>query len=289
MSVFVLKLLAVISMFIDHLTYVLRLSGHLAYGPQYITGRAIGRPAFLIYCFLLVNGFGKTRDRKKYLSRLIMFAAVSQIPFSFAFSVGTYQNLGWTQFSFGWHTALILLFPLAVYFLCVCELRFDFSLIWLAAVFFASTVKLTYRGLFLFDTDTNVFYTLALGMAMMMAAEYARSDRRKWWKLLLIAAALLVEMYFVQPHSDYGILGACIIFALYLTKNSRVVQCLVIILGCLAEYYWSVPYFIAAVCAVVPIMIYNGRLGPKMRRFFYIFYPAHLALLGVFFFILSRR
>lgn len=291
MSVFVLKLLAVVSMFIDHLTYVLYLSGHIPYGTLYIVGRAIGRPAFLVYCFLLVNGFEKTRDRKKYLARLIEFAVISQIPFSLAFTRDNFRaansNCG-MLFSIDAQKALILLLPLAVYFIVVCECRAKPSLFWLAAAFFASSATLTVRGITLLSADTNVFYTLAAGMALMLSADFAVSERRSWWKLLLIAAALGVELYFVQVDSDYGILGAAIIFLLYLTRRWRPVQVMVVALSSLAEYYWSVPYFAAALTALIPILLYNGKLGPKMRSAFYIFYPAHLALLGAVFIALSR-
>lgn len=291
MSVFVLKLLAVVSMFIDHLTYVLYLSGHIPYGTLYIVGRAIGRPAFLVYCFLLVNGFEKTRDRKKYLARLIEFAVISQIPFSLAFTRDNFRaansNCG-MLLSIDAQKTLILLLPLAVYFIVVCECRAKPSLFWLVAAFFASSATLTVRGITLLSADTNVFYTLAAGMALMLSADFAVSERRSWWKLLLIVAALGVDLYFVQVDSDYGILGAAIIFLLYLTRRWRPVQVMVVALSSLAEYYWSVPYFAAALTALVPILLYNGKLGPKMRSAFYIFYPAHLALLGAVFIALSR-
>lgn len=77
MSSFDLKLIAMITMLVDHLGAVLF--------PQYISLRIIGRISFPIYSFLLVEGYLHTHNLKKYISRLIIFALISEIPFDLVF------------------------------------------------------------------------------------------------------------------------------------------------------------------------------------------------------------
>lgn len=88
-----LKIIALSTMIIDHYGAIFQ-SNIMIY-------RIIGRLAFPIYCFLLVEGYTHTSDIKKYASRLLIFAFISEIPFDLAFfdQVGTWhQNIFFTLF-----------------------------------------------------------------------------------------------------------------------------------------------------------------------------------------------
>lgn len=77
MNSFQLKWIAIISMAIDHTGAVLF--------PENAALRCIGRIAFPVFCFLLVEGFIHTRDVRRYMGRLALFAFLSEIPFDLAF------------------------------------------------------------------------------------------------------------------------------------------------------------------------------------------------------------
>jgi hypothetical protein len=90
-----LKWIAMTSMLIDHIGYVF-----LQGTSYYIWFRAIGRIAFPLYCFLLVEGFFHTHNLKNYCIRIAIWAVVTEIPFDLMAS-GTpfapnYQNVLFT-------------------------------------------------------------------------------------------------------------------------------------------------------------------------------------------------
>ena len=72
----VLKILAIVTMTIDHI-------GAIFY-PSFDFLRIIGRIAFPIFCYLLVLGVESTQSIKNYFMRLVAFAFISQIPFFLA-------------------------------------------------------------------------------------------------------------------------------------------------------------------------------------------------------------
>ena len=88
----VLKLIAVITMLIDHSYHVLdKFPGfrHVFWKINaeyqvsfYLLCRTVGRIAFPLYAFLLTEGFRHTHDRKKYALNLFIFALISEIPWN---------------------------------------------------------------------------------------------------------------------------------------------------------------------------------------------------------------
>ncbi len=88
-----LKLIAITSMLIDHTAgYVLQWQdwanvcllqiGHHEITPYFILRSVIGRWAFPLFAFLIVEGFLHTHDRKKYGWNLFVFALISEIPWN---------------------------------------------------------------------------------------------------------------------------------------------------------------------------------------------------------------
>lgn len=73
MTSFMLRLLALLSMLADH-------TG-LALFPRVGVFRCVGRLAFPLYCFLLVQGYIHTHNVRAYARRLLLLAILSEIPF----------------------------------------------------------------------------------------------------------------------------------------------------------------------------------------------------------------
>ncbi len=215
-----LKIIAIILMFIDHVgaviveqgvlrmpevTSVPRLWEQIRNIDQVI--RAIGRPAFPIFCFLLVEGFLHTHNRGKYTLRLFLFALVSEIPFD-----------------------------LAIY------------------------------GHFWYPEKQNVFFTLLIGLLVMIAC--TRFQKHVWLQTFFLALGLFAGHFL---GTDYGYKGVFLIEILYLLRSDRRIQAL----GGALAISWE----LTAPLAFIPIWFYNGLRGTSLKYFFYWFYPVHLLLL----------
>ncbi|MCR5294417.1 MAG: conjugal transfer protein TraX [Lachnospiraceae bacterium] len=218
-----LKIIAVASMLIDHLAAGILLPVYIMpYAPIsqgtsvytlyqiYNVMRGIGRAAFPIYCFLLVEGFLHTRNRSKYLQRLLIFALISELPFD----------------------------------LCFQKTMWDLN-------------------------HQNVFFTLALGLMMLMLWEYCEDKPYKG--LLRFLTFVLTAFTAFALCTDYDVFGILLILVLYLLRKWRVPQ---VFFGLLAICY-ELP---EVILGFIPILLYNGKRGRQLKMAFYALYPIHLLL-----------
>lgn len=170
-----LKLLAIIFMLIDHIAAT---SSYLYFEHHslYLIMRIIGRLAFPIFAFLLVEGFLHTRNRYKYLLRLSIFAIISEVPFDLAF-YGSYYELSHQNVFFTLSIGLIALILFDKY------VQEDFSKA------FMYLILMCLLALILM-TDYN-----AIGVLIIFAFYYYRKDFKK----LTFALIVLNSLFVLEP------------------------------------------------------------------------------------------
>lgn len=241
-----LKLIAIITMLIDHIaaiiikgTYSVQDSdgvfvfyNDFAY-QAYRIMRIVGRMAFPIFCFLLVQGFYHTRNKVKYCLTLFAFAILSEIPFDMAFEGKLFtmesNNVMWT----------LLLGILTIWILDEIYNNPRFlnksknEIKWLIATLLRCTAMMT------------------LVMLSMLCAEY-------WLKCDYGASgiAAICIMYLLYKYPLFGFFAGVIMLGLL----------------CGEEEY-------VALLMLIPLYFYNGQRGKQIKYLFYFFYPAHLLIL----------
>lgn len=87
-----LHILAMVFMLCDHLW------GTIVPGNDWLT--CVGRLAYPIFAFMIVEGYFHTKNLKKYVLRLLIFALISELPFNLAVGGALFypfhQNVLWT-------------------------------------------------------------------------------------------------------------------------------------------------------------------------------------------------
>ena len=125
----------------------------------------------------------------------------------------------------------------------------------------------------------NVMFTLATGFAAMALIEYGK------WAVIGLPIFFIVAEYL---HMDYCAYGIAMIVGFYLIskflgkKKQKIWRWLAYII----TFFTSTTIYVAAkqnatqlfaLLAIIPIILYNGKLGKRLPKWFgYIFYPAHL-------------
>lgn len=278
------KLVGIITMLIDHFAAAIlgRILISSSWSEQLYTFytflRLVGRLGFPIFCFLLVEGFGKTRSKTKYAVRLGLFALISEVPFDLALCAKVleyeYQNVYFTLFlgmlalcAYDFFSKHRL--PMVLQW-ALCIVGVVLSGIWLKVNFlknvgFESTV-----------VERVSFLALCFWVLILLGLYGWRTS----WERMRTAGMNLAALSFFMLladflRTDYSGMGVLTITVIYILRSSKVRAmaggCLVLTLMSLTE--------ITAFFSLIPVGNYNGRRGLKLKYFFYAFYPVHLLLL----------
>lgn len=224
MTAFVLKVIACISMFIDHVAYALTAPGSWIYE----VGRNAGRIAAPIFWFLIVEGYFHTRNLKKYFLRLGVFALISELPFDLLTAT---RNTSGNYFA-----------------------------------------------------HQNTMITLLIGLAAVAILDYIRKKylAQPWiyntlGVIVIVSFCMLAE--FVK--CDYSSLGVLCILVFYFFRGNKLYTAIGFFAWILIYVSFQSKREIYAVLALIPILLYNGERGKRVRYFMYVFYPVHMLVIAL--------
>jgi hypothetical protein len=223
-----LKLIAIIAMTIDHLTWTL-FPGYPSTWYSY-AGHIIGRLTAPIMWFFIAEGCFYTHDRKRYILRLALFAVISHFAYAFCFGISPIP-LGTGLFN---QTSIMWPLLLAV---IVIDIEENEKLpLWLRLLVIPIACLLA------FPSDWSVTPVLAS-----LCLYYHRGNFKRQSLDIVLWSALYAAAYMLLINRAYGLVQLC-------------------------------------TCLTIPLLKrYNGTKGSGnyMKWLFYIYYPAHLILIGI--------
>lgn len=293
MSNFVLKLLALCAMFIDHVAEVFGWEGWglFSFNSNYL--RYIGRISYPVFAFCIITGWKHTSNKEKYFSRLALFSVISQIPFSMALYVPNMTVTSSTNaFTFRVVPAFLLVALIAVvsywHFVLHNKIRGSLFVVAVFAILPAFLLKVNYMWLLTSDS-LNVLYTLTIGFALLFIIEKikAKSLHIIEYIWLIILAGLLLLAYGTNADYGIGLMGIVLIVALYFAQKSKLLQSGVVAIWGVIYYGLVIGNWGNAVATLIPaflILMYNQKRGANnvlAKWFFYMFYPLHLLFIGL--------
>jgi hypothetical protein len=133
----------------------------------------------------------------------------------------------------------------------------------------------------------NILFTLALGVLTLLLMQKIKNLPMK---ILMIVAMLAVAHFAKFSYGAYGILS--ILGSYLFLKNRKAGMASLFVLPFLENLRLFLVNIIFpqlfAFLSIIPIYFYNGKPGEKISRWwFYWFYPAHMAILAVIFYIIK--
>lgn len=293
-----LKLIALITMFIDHIGAV--------FFPQLRILRAIGRISFPIYVFLAAEGCRYTSSRWKYMLRLGLFALISELPYDLALHPGL--PLGLLNRTNVFYTLFLAVVSVQIF----DTLRRQSRAVQIAgAGSLAAFIGAFYLLYLIANSDNEALIVVLVNVVgygytpLMLLACYwleKRSGKDVWKKPGWVSNALAliplaIPLYLSHALGcSYGVLGVLAVFLAFVAR-SRKEQAGVLALWALCFYglravdpllqgeitpaYMAARLILTLATAAMIYFAYNGQRGRRAKWAFYAAYPVHLAILVV--------
>lgn len=172
-----LHILAIILMILDHMWGTIFL--------QYPWMTCVGRIAYPIFAFMIVEGFFHTHNFRKYMGRLLITAFLSEVPFDLMLNGVVF---------YPFHQNVLFTFVIALTGLWIMETVKQKGKLWLTIL---TDVLVVLFG-FLLGTITMVDYYGA-GVVTVFIFYFLR--KRKWWCFL----AQLLLLYYINDEMIGGL------------------------------------------------------------------------------------
>lgn len=294
LSNFVLKIIAIISMTIDHLAVFLYSFNYINDGGLYDFLRVIGRIALPIFIFLLIEGLRNTKNIHKYMLRLGIMAALIYIAILFInsplFNIGINAPLD----RFG--NIFIDLFMLALtYFLFTRKNKIIKALSVLPILYIIGMSLVKYFSISLIPF--NQFHYLYDGL-------YPQYD----FISLTIFLGIFLGYFLTDKYVNYVLKNDKTIIENYkktssyqFNKNASVLLVFIIlsVIYYLIGKYSGIPNLNAymnyeietyIVLGGLFILFYSGKLGLNNKYIqgaFYLYYPLHIVIIFLIFLVIS--
>lgn len=270
-----LQIIAIITMLIDHFNTALNpfviLYSHYGVDIEVASGisdflEGIGRAAFPIFAFLLVDGCRRTRSLPRYVFRLGIFAVLSEFCYDFAFdhdypSIFPLKNLPNVIHEFrpvSPSSVMISLFCGALFILAIQKITSkEQHRYW-------SVIKLSVIFIVLYLASAMLsaeYYQIALPMITLL---YFCAKRRNQ---IIILAGSLGLFYWLMPICQNLSWGNTLRSALHSSPIGF--EGIVYVLVLLATF-WLIQHYDC-----------NAKSSPRKSRAIYWVYPAHLVLFGI--------
>ena len=248
-----LKYLAVALMFLDQIYQMFGSMG----APIWLT--MLGRLVFPIFLFLAADSFHYTHDRMAFLRRLLYMSWFMTIGNDIIGSIFHNGSIGLTNNAFS--TFLITGIYICSWDLLVKGLR-------------DKSYKELIQGIgvFLLPVLSSIPVVVLTGIFEMPHTNPILVQIVAFI-LSLVPSVIMVEGGFAMV-----ILG----LLFYIFRNNRIAQIIVLaVISVIAHLFDSTGVQWMMIFAAIPMYFYNGERGSGNKKFFYIFYPAHIYLLWI--------